>query len=133
MNVASLCDSLVNCQASRSLLLLFCIGIYKKNWCMCWSCLQDVSPSGWCAGLIHLFFITTSLWTFGKYLERVLAVPILSVGFVYVVSGFAGAITSANLVIPYNAVGASAGICGLLGEFLLLSEELRFVLIWWVS
>ena len=67
------------------------------------------------AGLIQLFCLTTCLWTFGRYLERVLHVPTLSVVAVYLVSGIMGGLASANLAVDRITVTSSAAVCGLLG------------------
>ena len=60
--------------------------------------------------------MSTCLWTFGRYLERVLLVPILAVPAVYMVSGIAGGLASANLAVDRVTVTSSAAICGLVGE-----------------
>ena len=83
----------------------------------------SAADNGWLnifAGVIHLFGVITSLWTFGKYLERVVLLPGLTVPLLYLVSGIAGAITSASLAYDLDSAGASAGVCGLLGKALLL-------------
>ena len=67
------------------------------------------------AGLIQLFCLSTCLWTFGRYLERVLLVPILAVPAVFMVSGIAGGLASANLAVNRVTVTSSAAICGLIG------------------
>lgn len=68
-----------------------------------------------CSGLIQLFCMSTCLWTFGKYLERVLLVPTLAVPAVYMVSGIAGGLASANLAVDRVTVTCTAAICGLVG------------------
>ena len=68
------------------------------------------------AGLIQLFCMSTCLWTFGRYLERVLLVPILAVPAVYMVSGIAGGLASANLAVDRVTVTSTAAICGLVGQ-----------------
>lgn len=67
------------------------------------------------AGLIQVIGNLASLWSFGKYLERVLPLPWLSLAGVLLVSGMSGALVSANLNVYYVTCGASAGVCGLLG------------------
>ena len=69
----------------------------------------------WRAGLIQLFCMSTCLWTFGKYLERVLLLPTLAVPAVYMVSGVAGGLASANLAVDRVTVTCTAAICGLVG------------------
>ena len=59
--------------------------------------------------------MSTCLWTFGKYLERVLLVPTLAVPAVYMVSGIAGGLASANLAVDRVTVTCTAAICGLVG------------------
>lgn len=59
--------------------------------------------------------MSTCLWTFGKYLERVLLVPTLAVPAVYMVSGVAGGLASANLAVDRVTVTCTAAICGLIG------------------
>ncbi len=59
--------------------------------------------------------MSTCLWTFGKYLERVLLVPTLAVPAVYMVSGIAGGLASANLAVDRVTVTCTAAICGLIG------------------
>ena len=87
----------------------------------------------WRAGLIQLFCMSTCLWTFGRYLERVLLVPILAVPAVYMVSGIAGGLASANLAVDRVNVTSSAAICGLIGwfAFLLCSIELPLCVASW--
>lgn len=68
------------------------------------------------AGLIQLFCMSTCLWTFGRYLERVLLVPILAVPAVYMVSGVAGGLASANLAVDRVTVTGTAAISGLIGK-----------------
>ena len=85
-----------------------------------WCSIADNSWLDISAGVIHLFGVITSLWTFGKYLERVVLFPGLTVPLLYLVSGVAGAITSASLAYDLDSAGASAGVCGLLGTALLL-------------
>lgn len=70
------------------------------------------------AGLIQLFCMSTCLWTFGRYLERVLLVPVLAVPAVYMVSGIAGGLASANLAVDRVTVTSSAAVCGLIGLLL---------------
>ena len=60
--------------------------------------------------------MSTCLWTFGRYLERVLLVPILAVPAVYMVSGIIGGLASANLAVDRVTVTSSAAICGLVGK-----------------
>lgn len=67
------------------------------------------------AGLIQLFCMSTCLWTFGRYLGRVLMVPALSVAAVYLVSGIIGGLASANLAVDRVTVTSTAAVCGLLG------------------
>ena len=59
--------------------------------------------------------MSTCLWTFGKYLERVLLVPTLAVPAVYMVSGIAGGLASTNLAVDRVTVTCTAAICGLVG------------------
>jgi len=59
--------------------------------------------------------MSTCLWTFGKYLERVLLVPTLAVPAVYMVSGIAGGLASAHLAVDRVTVTCTAAICGLVG------------------
>ena len=61
--------------------------------------------------------MSTCLWTFGRYLERVLLVPTLAVPAVYMVSGIAGGLASANLAVDRVTVTSSAAVCGLIGLF----------------
>ena len=63
--------------------------------------------------------MSTCLWTFGRYLERVLLLPLLAVPAVYLVSGIAGGLASANLAVDRVTVTSTAAICGLLGGSLL--------------
>ena len=60
--------------------------------------------------------MSTCLWTFGRYLERVLLVPLLAVPAVYMLSGIAGGLASANLAVDRVTVTSTAAICGLVGE-----------------
>ena len=64
------------------------------------------------AGLIQLFCMSTCLWTFGRYLERVLLVPVLAVPAVYMVSGIAGGLASPNLAVDRVTVTSTAAIAG---------------------
>ena len=59
--------------------------------------------------------MSTCLWTFGKYLERVMLVPTLAIPAVYMVSGIAGGLASANLAVDRVTVTCTAAICGLVG------------------
>ena len=64
--------------------------------------------------------MSTCLWTFGRYLDRVLLVPILAVPAVFMVSGIAGGLASANLAVDRVTVTSSAAMCGLIGLFAIL-------------
>eukprot|EP00884_Botryococcus_braunii_P008760 jgi/Botrbrau1/17886/Bobra.0498s0004.2 len=68
-----------------------------------------------CPGAIALFCVLSMLWTLGTMTERFLRLPILTLPFIYVGSGVAGALWSANLSVNHSSCGATASICGLLG------------------
>ena len=56
--------------------------------------------------------MSTCLWTFGRYLGRVLMTPTLSVAAVYLVSGIIGGLASANLAVDRVTVTSTAAVCG---------------------
>ena len=100
-------------------------------WCVdgmdsLWRCSPVLSP----AGLIQLFCMSTCLWTFGRYLERVLLVPVLAVPAVYMVSGIAGGLASANLAVDRVTVTSTAAIAGLVGGS--PAQNSHFVLVSWL-
>lgn len=69
------------------------------------------------AGVIHLFSAVTSLWTLAKYLEasnRMIR-PGFTIPLLFLLSGIAGCLVSANVAFEHNSTGASAAVCGLLG------------------
>ncbi|KAK9816785.1 hypothetical protein WJX72_005100 [[Myrmecia] bisecta] len=67
------------------------------------------------SGVILLFCILTSIWTFGKYMERVAVCPLLTVPLLFLLSSVTGAVLSTVYAQQYDTVGATAGVCGLLG------------------
>ncbi len=79
------------------------------------------------AGVIHLFSAVTSLWTLAKYLEQRHCVfaPGLTLPLLFLLSGVAGCLLSVNLAFEHDAAGATAGVCGLLGESRRPSYELK--------
>lgn len=69
------------------------------------------------AGVIQLFSAVGSLWTLAKYLEHSnhVLLPWLSIPLLYLVSGIAGCILSANMAFDHNCTGSTAAVSGLLG------------------
>lgn len=69
-------------------------------------------------GVIHLFSAVTSLWTLGKFLEysNSLFAPWLTVPLLFLIPGISGAVASTSLAFDYDSAGATAGVCGLLGD-----------------
>ncbi|KAK9803436.1 hypothetical protein WJX73_000731 [Symbiochloris irregularis] len=68
------------------------------------------------SGVLALFAVVESLWTFALHLEAVVrGVPALTIGGLYLVGSIAGGLASANLATTRDSCGASAGVCTLLG------------------
>ena len=69
------------------------------------------------AGVLTLFVVVESLWTFALHLAPVMRGPsVLTIPGVYLVAAIVGGLGSANLAPSLDACGASGGVCGLLGK-----------------
>lgn len=70
------------------------------------------------AGVIQLFGAVVSLWTLAKYLEYSghVWLPLVTIPLIYLLSGVAGCLVSANLAFEHDSTGSSAAVCGLLGN-----------------
>jgi len=81
--------------------------VVDKQW---WRLLSSIFLT---AGLLQLSWCLSVMWTYGRHLER--STSFFAVALVYVASGFAGMLVSANMLPGAVTVGASAAVCGLLG------------------
>eukprot|EP00210_Caulerpa_lentillifera_P003076 g2938.t1 len=68
------------------------------------------------AGIIHLQWIISCLWTFGRFLATKMS--FLSLALLYTVSCIFGVLLSANFSTTYVTAGASGGAFGLIGAVL---------------
>lgn len=115
--VALALSSLIHC-VQAGMLVLPCVPGLTTNE-MAAKCLGAAADAG-ChvAGVLTLFAVVESLWTFALHLDPVLLGPsVLTIPFIYLISAIVGGLGSANLAPSLDACGASAGVCGLLGAW----------------
>ena len=67
-----------------------------------------------------MFGAVTCLWTLAKYLENSnqIWLPWVTIPLLYLVSGIAGCVLSANMAFDHDSTGSTAAVSGLLGAVL---------------